>query len=251
MSREVPAARWLLVCIQKPRGEVTGGDGRRVEHHTGPYHHDPLHPMPRQTIPAATDAATPARYHIGRSGCYRFSCRIMTLPNTYHPVWRAAMRTPSAQADTQIGGSTRGHRRQASITQCDLRFIGSEPSADFVLCGGPRSWWPTHGRSTGYAWPRPDGYRVLAGEWGLQRRSGKAMSQRHTNVPPPEFFVGDVAADVAGAHEPAVLVQRLGQGALPAAAAQPGDEQAVGGGPGCSSPMARTGRWRTGAVGST
>jgi hypothetical protein len=94
MSREGPAGRWLLVCIQKPRGEVTGGDGRRVEHHTGPYHHDPLHPMPRQTVLAATDAAAPAPYHIGRSGSYRFSCRIMTQPNTYRPVWRAVVRTP-------------------------------------------------------------------------------------------------------------------------------------------------------------
>jgi hypothetical protein len=90
MSREGPAGRWLLVCIQKPRGEVTGGGGRRVEHHTGPYHHDPLHPMPRQTVLAATDAAAPARYHIGRSGSYRF----MTQPNTYRPVWRAVVRTP-------------------------------------------------------------------------------------------------------------------------------------------------------------
>jgi hypothetical protein len=47
------------------------------------------------------------------------------------------------------------------------------------------------------------------------------MSQRHTNIPPPEFFAGDVAADVDGAHETAVLAQRRGQGALPAATDSP------------------------------
>jgi hypothetical protein len=55
------------------------------------------------------------------------------------------------------------------------------------------------------------------------------------------LFSGDVA-DVDGAHEPTVLVQRLGQGALPTAGVRPGDEQAGGGVPWCSSPMARTGR---------
>jgi Family of unknown function (DUF6544) len=35
------------------------------------------------------------------------------------------------------------------------------------------------------------------------------------------------------------------------AGGQPGDEQAGGGVPACSSPVARTGGWRTGAVGST
>jgi hypothetical protein len=56
---------------------------------------------------------------------------------------------------------------------------------------------------------------------------------------PPEFFAGDVAADAVGAHDPPVLVQRLDQGGLPAAGVQPGDEQAGGGVPGCSSPMAK------------
>ena len=36
--------------------------------------------------------------------------------------------------------------------------------------------------------------------------SGKAVSQRHTNMPPPEFFAGGGAADAGGAHEPAELV---------------------------------------------
>src|SRR4029077_10903795 len=55
-------------------------------------------------------------------------------------------------------------------------------------------------------------------------------------VPPPEFFAGDVAADVDGAHEPAVFVQRIGRGPFAGCWLQRGYELAVGSGPGCSSP---------------
>jgi len=48
---------------------------------------------------------------------------------------------------------------------------------------------------------------------------------------PAQFFVGDVAADVDGAHEPAVFVERFGEAALSAAGVQLGDEQAGGGVP--------------------
>ena len=46
-----------------------------------------------------------------------------------------------------------------------------------------------------------------------------------------EFFVGDVAAEVDGADEPAVLVQRAGEGVLAGAGVQLGDQQAGGGVP--------------------
>src|SRR6202048_2029206 len=49
------------------------------------------------------------------------------------------------------------------------------------------------------------------------------------SYPSAEFFVGDVAADIDGAHEPPVLVQRLGEATLAAAGVQLGNEQASGG----------------------
>ena len=58
-----------------------------------------------------------------------------------------------------------------------------EPSADFVLCGGPRSCWPARGKSTGYACPARDG--LLSVSWpvgAFKIASGKAMFQRHTNI---------------------------------------------------------------------
>jgi len=63
-------------------------------------------------------------------------------------------------------------RRQLTMTDCDEQsVIGSLQSAhiaDFVLCGGPRSWLLARGRSTSYACPAQDGYRVLAGERRLR-----------------------------------------------------------------------------------
>jgi hypothetical protein len=63
------------------------------------------------------------------------------------------------------------------------------------------------------------------------------------DMPPRDIFLdprlvmrGTTGPDLDGAHEPAVLLQRPGRGAVPAAGVQPGDEQAGGGVPGCSSP---------------
>ena len=116
-------------------------------------------------------------------------------------------------------------------------------TADFVLCDGPRSWWSARGRSTGYACPPGMAIGCQLASGAFKGVSGKAVSQRQANIPPPEFFAGDGAADAGGAHEPAVVVQRPGQGDLPAAGMQPGDDQAVGVVSGCSS------RWRGPDVG--
>src|SRR6185437_8529159 len=75
-------------------------------------------------------------------------------------------------AGYQAANKQRNKERNALLAQ----------SADFVLCGGPRSWRPAHGRSAGYACPAWDGYWVLAGEWGLQERFQRGNVQRHTNI---------------------------------------------------------------------
>ena len=54
--------------------------------------------------------------------------------------------------------------------------------------------------------------------------------------PAAQLFVGDVPAQVDGAPEPAVLLQRPGEGVLPAAGVEFGDEQARGGTPGLHRP---------------
>jgi hypothetical protein len=141
---------------------------------------------------------------------------------------------------------TRHYRRPSSSTNQE----GHSPSADFVLCGGPRSWWPTRGRSTRYACPARDGYWVLASVRGLQGRF------RQGNVPAPHEYAaaGVLRRRRSGRCGWCARAARTCAVPWPGRCAschrQRGDEQAVGGVPGCSSPMARTRRGRAGAVGA-
>src|SRR6185312_1882911 len=159
---------------EPPRGQHRGDrPPGRTRHH--PHHRDRLPPR------------TTARHHHRRRNhgpSLHRNLAPLTVPapprtcTSQPPNSHYLTRTssPGRQASSHSGRPPRNATHSPATTSSDPR------PADFVLCGGPRSWRPAHGRSAGYACPAWDGYWVLAGEWGLQERFQRGNVQRHTNI---------------------------------------------------------------------